>query len=108
MATIYRFEDLKEKMVLRQQNRFMQEEAAEISIQLQRLNNYDPTKSHPEMVEDLINASELLAIEYNKLRREVLTLKLEKLHDQQTARQYPFADWDSFDGNGFDPAGGGR
>lgn len=111
MAQIYRFEDLQDLVALRAQFSVVKDEHDEVRAQLRRLNNYDPTKSHPEMIEDLINASELLAIEFNRLRQEVLQLKLEKINDQQTARTYPVTNpgnsWGFGITGGFDPSGGG-
>ncbi len=112
METMYRFEGLKEKLVLREQNRVLMEEHEAVRNQLHRLSFYDPTESHAEIIEDLINVSELLALEFKRLRQEVLTLKLEKLHDQQTARTYPFqgcGDDITFGTTSeFDPSAGGR
>lgn len=109
---IYRFEDLRELVDLRVQFSVVKADHDAVREQLQRLPSYDPTESHADMVEDLIIASELLVIEFNRLRREILTLKLEKLHDQQTARSYPLlfgGTVSDFDGpDGFDPSGGGR
>lgn len=112
MAQIYRFEDLRDLVALRAQFSAVKYEHDEVRIQLRRLSTYCPTKSHPEMIEDLINASELLAIEFNRLRQEVLQLKLEKIYDQQTARTYPLTNPCDLGGSvytgGFDPSGGGR
>ena len=104
---IYKFEDLDDKVNLRRVNSILMEEHDSVREQLQRLPGYDPTDSHAEMVEDLINVSEQLVIEFKRLRQEVFILKMENLSDQKIVRSYPLSSPMSDFGIGFDPAGGG-